>query len=163
MTFPANDPKRDLLRHALATLAYRAEKTVRGVPAGFESLELGDRPRTPARILAHMGDLLDWALTQAQGKQVWRESPPLPWGDEMARFFAALQALDDFLGSEAPLATTPEKLLQGPIGDALTHVGQLAMLRRMAGAPILGENYYKADIEPGRVGPDQRPPKVPFR
>jgi hypothetical protein len=163
VTAPSNDPKRDLLRHALATLAYRAEKTVRGVPAGFERFEAGDRPRTPAKILAHLGDLLDWALTQAEGRQVWRDSSPLPWSEEMHRFFEALKVLDEYLASDAPLATTPEKLLQGPIADALTHVGQLAMLRRMAGAPILGENYFKADIEPGRVGPEQPPPKAPFR
>jgi hypothetical protein len=160
---PSNDPKRDLLRHVLATLAYRTEKTVRGVPAGFEGFEVGDRPRTPAKILAHIGDLLDWALTQARGRQAWRDSIPLPWAEEMTRFFEALRILDEYLASDAPLATTPEKLLQGPITDALTHVGQLAMLRRMAGVPILGENYYKADIEPGRVGSDQRPPRAPFR
>ncbi len=159
----SNDPKRDLLRHALATLAYRAEKTVRGVPSGFEAFEVGDRPRTPAKILAHMGDLLDWALSQAQGRQVWRDSNPLPWAEEMQRFFEALRVLDEYLASDASLASTPEKLLQGPISDALTHVGQLAMLRRMAGSPILGENYFKADIEPGRVGCQQRPPKAPFR
>jgi hypothetical protein len=157
------DPKRELLRHLLATLAYRAEKTVRGVPAGFESFGVGERPRTPARILAHMGDLLDWALTQAEGRQAWRDSQPLPWAEETARFFSSLGALDVYLASDAPLATSPEKLIQGPISDALTHVGQLAMLRRMAGAPILGENYYKADIESGRVGADQKPPRAPFR
>jgi hypothetical protein len=163
VTIPSSDPKRDLLRHALATLAYRAEKTVRGVPAGFESFGVGDRPRTPAKILAHLGDLLDWALTQAEGHQAWHDSAPLPWGDEMSRFFDSLRRLDEYLASDSPLAVSPEKLFQGPISDALTHVGQLAMLRRMAGSPILGENYYKADIEPGRVGFEQRPPKAPFR
>ena len=166
MTIPAADPKRELLRHLLATLAYRAEKTIRGVPGGFESFAAGERPRTPAKILAHMGDLLDWALTQAEGRQAWRDSQPLPWAEEVTRFFDALRVLDGYLASEAsvaPLATTPEKLIQGPISDALTHVGRLAMLRRMAGSPILGENYYKAEIEAGRVGADQRPPRAPFR
>jgi hypothetical protein len=163
VTSTPSDPKRDLLRHSLATLAYRAEKTVRGVPPGFESFETGARPRTPGKILAHIGDLLDWALTQAQGRQAWRDSSPLPWADEIARCFESLQRLDEYLASDDPLAVPPEKLFQGPIADALTHVGQLAMLRRMAGAPILGENYYKADIEPGQVGTAQPPPRAPFR
>jgi len=163
VTSDSSDPKRDLLRHALATLAYRAEKTVRGVPPGFESFEIGTRPRTPGKILAHLGDLLDWAFTQAQGRQVWRDSAPLPWSEETARFFEALRLLDERLASPEPLAVPPEKLFQGPIADAFTHVGQLAMLRRMAGSPILGENYFRAQIEAGRVGSEQPPPKAPFR
>lgn len=98
----------------------------------------------------------------AEGKPAWSESMPLPWGDEVARFHAALAKLDAFLASDTPLSTPPEKLFQGPIADALTHVGQLALLRRFGGAPIRGENYFRADIAAGRVGPDQVPPKREF-
>jgi hypothetical protein len=109
-----------------------------------------------------MGDLFDWALSIAQGQQVWNDSTPLPWDREVARFHAALGRLDAFLASGAPLACKPEQLFQGPIADALTHVGQLAMLRRMAGAPMRGENYFKADVEAGRTGADQAAPRREF-
>src|SRR5262249_29835968 len=144
------DPKRDLLRHTIATLAYRASKALRGTPSGFESFRAGETSRTAAEILAHLGDLLDWALATARGSETWRDSSPATWDREVARFFEALQRLDDYLASTAPLAVAPEGLFQGPVADALTHVGQLAMLRRLAGAPIRGENYFAADIAIGR-------------
>lgn len=158
----SSDPKRDLLRHTLATLAYRGGKAVRNAPAGFGDFRGGDTTRTPGQILAHLGDLLDWALSIAEGKQVWHDSPPLPWEKEVARFFNALQRFDDYLASPGPLQAPPEKLFQGPIADALTHVGQIAILRRMAGGPVKGENYFVADIASGRVGPEQATPKKEF-
>ena len=109
-----------------------------------------------------MGDLFDWALTLADGKQKWHNSQPLPWDEDVARFFAALEAFDRRLASDVPPAVEPEKLFQGPIADALTHVGQIAMLRRMAGCPMRGENYFVAQIETGRVGADQAPPVREF-
>lgn len=98
----------------------------------------------------------------ANGKREWRDSEPLSWNQEVERFFAALKGFDDYLASDAPLQAPGERLFQGPIADALTHVGQLAMLRRMSGAPIKGENYFAADIQTGRVGPEQAPPKREF-
>ena len=157
---PASDPKRELLRHAVATLAYRGAKTLRDAPANFA--EFGGFGRTPIQILAHIGDLLDWALSMADGTGQWHESKPLPWSQEAERFFAALKRFDDYLASSATLQAPEEKLLQGPVADALTHVGQLATLRRLAGAPITGENYFVADIAIGRVGPDQAPPRRTF-
>ena len=156
------DPSRKLLRHSLATLAYRAGKTLRDAPESFAAYSTGEKGRTPAEILAHMSDLFDWALSIAQGKQKWHVSEPLPWAQEAERFFAALEKFDAFLASGAPLAVPAEKLFQGPIADALTHTGQLAMLRRMAGCPMKGENYFRADIAPGRVGRDQSPPTFEF-
>ena len=156
------DDARSLLRHALATLAYRAGKTLRGAPPTFADYRAGPGSRTPVEILAHMGDLLDWGLHLAQGHHIWQDSPPRPWDDEVARFFAALRACDDFLASDERLGFLPGRLFQGPIADALWHTGQLAMLRRMAGAPIRGENYFKADIEVGRVGPEQAAPRREF-
>jgi hypothetical protein len=159
---PTDDSSRQLLRHTLATLAYRAGKTLRDAPESFATFSTGEKGRTPAHILAHMGDLFDWALSIAQGKQAWRDSEPLPWSQEVARFFTSLQAFDDYLASGAPLAATTEKLFQGPIADALTHTGQMAMLRRMAGCPMRGENYYRAEIVAGRVGNDQAAPVREF-
>ena len=159
---PIPSDKRELLRHTVATLAYRGGKAIRNAPPEFKDFRVAGDSRTPGEILAHIGDLLDWALSIAVGKQTWRNSTPLPWEDESARFFAALQAFDSYLASDQPLAAPAEKLFQGPIADALTHVGQIAMLRRIAGGPIKGENYYKAEIESGRVGADQSSKRTEF-
>lgn len=150
-----DDPKRTLLRHTLATLAYRGGKALRGAPGDFASFRCGDSSRTPGQILAHISDLLDWALSLARGKQAWHDSPALTWDDGAHRFFEALAAFEAYLASDLPLATPVEGLFQGPIADALTHVGQIALLRRMAGVPVRGENYYLAEIAAGRVGPEQ--------
>jgi hypothetical protein len=154
--------ERDMLRHALATLAYRGGKAVRGVPDRFGDFKTEAAIRTPGQVLAHIGDLLDWALALADGRHVWSDSPPAPWPEEVARFFRALARLDARLASEAPLGFDEKQLLQGPVADALTHVGQIAMLRRMFGAPVRGENYLKADIVAGRVGPEQSAPRREF-
>jgi hypothetical protein len=159
---PEADSSRQLLRHALATLAYRAGKAMRGAPESFAGHSTGEKGRTPAQIVAHMGDLMDWGLSIAEGKQAWHDSSPLPWGKEVERFFSALQRFDDFLASGAPLAVPAEKLFQGPVADALTHTGQLTMLRRMAGCSIRGENYFRAEITAGRVGPEQAAPAREF-
>jgi hypothetical protein len=159
---PRSEGKRELLRHTLATLAYRGAKALRGAPDGFAELQCGPSTRTPGVILAHVGDLLDWALALARGEHRWHDSAPLPWDEERARFFAALERLDAYLASAGPLASAPEKLFQGPIADALAHVGQLAMLRRLGGSPVRGENYFKAEITPGRVGAEQAPARREF-
>jgi len=157
-----SDAKRELIRHTVATLAYRGGKAVRGAPADFASFRAAETSRTPGQILAHIGDLLDWALSIVSGKEEWHNSTPLEWNREVERFFAALGRLDGYLASEAPLACAEEKLFQGAIADALTHVGQIAMLRRMAGVPVRGENYYRAEIAVGRVGADQSAPRREF-
>ena len=151
----------DLLRHALATLAYRGGKAMRGAPASFADFRAGDSTRTPVQIVAHLGDLLDWAGFLARGEKTWNESKPQDWDKEVQRFFDALQRLDQQLASQ-PLQCKAERLFQGPIADALTHVGQIAILRRIAGTPMRGENYYVADIAAGRVGSEQSPPKREF-
>ncbi len=156
------DTKREMLRHCVATLAYRGGKAVRGAPEGFAEFGAGAGLRTPVRILAHVGDLLDWGLSMARGEQRWQDSEPLAWDEEVARFFKGLAALDAYLASDAPLGATAEGLFQGPVADALTHVGQLALLRRMAGAPVRGENYYRAEIVSGRVGAEQAAPRREF-
>ena len=156
------DPTRQLLRHMLATVAYRGGKALRGAPDSFATFHIGDKTRTPAQILAHMGDLFDWGFSIAQGKQAWKDSAPLPWNAEVERFFAAIQKFDDYLASAEPLHASAEGLFQAPVADALNHIGQIAMLRRLAGSPILGENYFKADIVAGRVGPEQSTPRREF-
>src|ERR1700733_7940230 len=120
---PAAALDRRLLRHAVATVAYRGGKALRGAPDGFADFRVGEKSRTPGEILAHIGDLFDWALTLAQGAQKWNGSDPLPWEKGSGRFFAGLEALDAYLASDSPLGCTAEKLLQAPIADALTHIG----------------------------------------
>jgi hypothetical protein len=159
---PALDPRRELLRHTLATLAYRGGKALRNPPDGFAEFQAGEGVRKPGQILAHIGDLLDWGLSIAMGQQKYRESTPLPWQQEVERFFAALKKFDDLLASGEVVQAPVEKLFQGPIADALTHVGQINILRRLASAPVKGESYYVAEIETGRVGANQAKPKFEF-
>ncbi len=154
------DPDIALLRHAVATLAYRAGKAVRGAPPEFA--DFAGAGRTPVQILAHMGDLFDWALLLADGRQEWHNAAPLPWDREVARFFTALKAFDGRLETGAKLGHPAGRLFQGPVADALTHTGQLAMLRRMAGCPMKGENYFKAGIQAGVVGIEQPAPRLEF-
>ena len=156
------DPSASLLRHTLATLAYRGGKTLRDAPHSFAAFRASESTRTPAEILAHIGDLFDWALAIADGRMEWHDSAPLSWPEEVARFFAALSRFDARLATGSPLGMSVEKLFQGPVSDAFTHFGQLAMLRRMAGAPVRGENYFRAEIVMGRVGPEQSEPKREF-
>jgi hypothetical protein len=153
---------RELLRHAVATLAYRGGKAIRGAPDGFADFKASEKTRTPGQILAHLGDLIDWGLSMAKGKQEWHDSSVLSWDEGAKRFFAALQLFDDYLASDRPLHSSAERLFQGPVADALTHVGQIAMLRGIAGSSIRAENYFKADIAAGRVGAEQTAPQREF-
>jgi hypothetical protein len=162
MTTSTPDPKRELLRHTVATLAYRGGKALRNAPAGFADFRGCESGRSAGQILAHLGDLLDWGLSIARGKQTWKSSEPLPWDEGTARFFAALKKFDDYIASAEPLHAPAERLFQGPVADSLTHVGQIAMLRRMAGGPVKGEGYFNAEITVGRVGADQAAPKFEF-
>ena len=161
-TAPTTASGRELLRHTLATLAYRGVKAVRDAPPGFAGFRSSETSRTPAEILAHIGDLMGWALSILKGAQAWKDSRPRTWEEEVGRFHESIGALDAFLASDQPASVSLQKLFQGPIADALTHVGQLTMLRRLAGSPVRGENYYVADIATGRVGPDQPAPRKEF-
>src|SRR5580698_7644456 len=157
-----SDSARQFLRHSLATLAYRGGKALQDAPDSFADFHASQDTRTPRQILAHIGDLLEWALSMARGEQQWQNSAPLPWPDEVRRFFAALEAFDAYLASDSPLQAPADKLFQAPIADALTHVGQIAILRRLAGVPMRGENYYVAKIAIGSVGAEQAPPVYEF-
>jgi hypothetical protein len=152
----------ELLRHTVATLAYRGAKALRGAPDGFADFRAAAGTRTPGEILAHLGDLLDWALSLANNAQKWQNSPVLTWEMGSNRFFSALEALDRRLASGVPPGCPAGRIFQGPVADALTHVGQISMLRRMAGAPVKGENYFVAGIAAGTVGSQQPVPRVEF-
>jgi hypothetical protein len=156
-----SDASRDFLRHTLATLAYRGGKAVREAPEGFATLKISESSRTPLEILAHIGDLVEWAVALSNGG-TWHNATPQSWDAEVARFFDALAKCEARLSDGQPLACSVEQLFQGPIADAFTHVGQLTMLRRVGGLPVRGENYFRADIAAGRVGREQSAPRREF-
>ena len=160
------DVSRTVLRHLVATLTYRAAKVIRDAPPEFGGTAFGSATRTPVLIVAHLADLMSWAERLARGEYSWKAEGSDDWDTEVARFFDGLAALDRALASGDSLGgavdNPVEKLIQGPLADALTHVGQLAMLRGMAGSPIRPESYARAEIVIGRVGMDQTPPVAPF-
>ncbi|MDQ4123469.1 MAG: hypothetical protein M3209_18695 [Acidobacteriota bacterium] len=147
----ALDLKRELFRHLVATLAFRAKIAVLGAPLDFEAFKINETIRTPGEILAHMGDLLEGSLYLMKGELVVLNSVPLPWKDEVRRFFSAVEEFDSYLASEATLNQSIEKITQGPITDALTHVGQIVLMRRAAGSPVQVESYFTAEIIPGKT------------
>ena len=154
--------ERIFLRHTVATIAYRGGKVLRGAPEGFGATSAGEGSRTAVQILSHCGDLFAWGLALADGEHKWSNTESDDWDRQVERFFAGLAAVDARLADPEPLGRPALRLLQGPFADALTHVGQIAMLRRLAGSPVKGENYFKAQIEAGRVGDDQDPSAFEF-
>ena len=146
----------------MATLSYRLGKVLRDTPDSFGEFQIHDSVRKPAQILAHINDLMDWALTQIEGKARWRDSAMQPWPGEVARFYRAMQTLDERIAAGAAPGVDGDRLFQGAIADALTHTGQLAMLRHIAGIPIRGESYYAAEIVAGRVGSEQAAARKEF-
>ena len=158
-----SDVARLVVRHLAATLAYRAAKVLRDVPSGFGAASFGDTTRQPVRIVAHMADLMAWGVTMAQGEAVWKPEGGDDWDTEVKRFFDGLASLERILAADEPFTGSIEQLIQGPLADALTHVGQLALLRGMSGAPVTPESYARAEITRGRVGLDQPPPGREFK
>jgi len=159
---PTTDPARIALRQMAATLAYRAAKVLRDAPPDFGHKSFGDATRQPVRILAHMGDLMSWGVSMAAGGKEWKPDGGDDWNTEVERFFTGLAALDAALAADDEFKGSIDKIIQGPIADALTHVGQLAMLRGMAGNPVRPESYARAIITAGRVGLDQEAPRAEF-
>jgi len=143
------DSKREALRHLLATVAYRGTLAIADAPQNFAEFRVHSEVRTPGELLAHIGDLLEGSLYLSKGELVYLTSAPLPWNEEVARFSSVVKQLDAYLASESIIACPVEKLIQGPIGDALTHVGQIVMLRRIAGTPVQPGGYFEAEIVPG--------------
>jgi len=144
-----SDPKRELLRHMVATIAFRGGVAIRDAPDDFAGFRVTNDTRSPAEILAHIGDLLVGSYHLLKGEFIELRSEPLPWTNGVDRFYSAVRQLDAFLSTDSPLAYPPEKMVQGPIGDALTHVGQIVILRRIAGCPIAEESYFLSEVVPG--------------
>ena len=146
-----------MVRHLLATLAYRAAKVLRDIPDDFPTFTPSPTTRPPVLIVAHLADLMAWAVTLADSQSVWKAAGSGNWDLEVRRFFDGMQTLDDRLAAAPISESDAHKMISGPLADALTHVGQLAMLRGMAGASVRPESYARAPIVAGRVGRDQAP------
>ena len=156
------DRDRELLRHFLAAIAYRTQKAVRDAPAHYATFSAGNRARTPVELIRHMTSLMGYVRTFFVGGSYPRQPDPLPtFAEDVARFHHLLEAVGELLTSGAPCSLTTEQLLQGPFADTMTHVGQLAMLRRLADSPVAAENFIYADIRAERLGVDQPPPARP--
>jgi len=150
------------LRHALATLAYRAEKALRDYPLPGVEQRLAPSMRTPLELVGHLGDLMEWGESLAHGESRWNAGPASDWSAVCERFFNGLAAFDRALSEADPRSRPPGQIFQGPVADALTHVGQLALLRGAFGSAVRPESYARAEIEVGRVGREQPPPRQEF-
>jgi hypothetical protein len=146
----------------VATLAYRAEKVLREAPEGFADLRPWPESRTPVEILSHLADLMEWGERLARGEYRWQPAPAAGWPAASERFFRGLRALDKALARPSAASFPAEVIFQGPIADALTHIGQLAMLRGAVGKPVRPEAYARAQIRAGRVGREQAASRVEF-
>lgn len=155
--------ERETLRHFLAAIAYRAQKALRGAPTDFPDFSAGNRSRTPVQTLRHMTSVLGYARTHFNGGSYPVTPEPLPsFSDEVQRFHSVVEQLGTDLSSDLPLKDISERqLLQGPLADAMTHVGQLALLRRLFGSPVPPENFVFAAVDPARLGADQAMPARP--
>lgn len=156
-----NDFERDLLRHFLAALAYRTQKALRDAPEGFADFGAGRRVRTPSALVRHMTSVLGDARTYFTGGRYRPDALPT-FAEEIARFHGMLEDLSRRLAArESPRGVSGAQLLQGPLSDAMTHAGQLAMLRRLHGSPVPPENFIVAAIDADNVGPLQPAPRSP--
>jgi len=157
-----DDDRAALLRHYLAALAYRFHRAVADAPDDFAGFRAGSGVRPPVEIVRHLVVLMRWAASRLEDgpRPAADESPPGPLQEEAAAFHRELERVSAAL--EAGAGPAAERLLQGPLADAMTHVGQLALLRRLAGSPVAAESFFAADIRADRLGPDQPPPARPF-
>ena len=156
------DRDRELLRHFLAAIAYRTQKALRDAPEHYPTFSAGQRVRTPVELIRHMTSLMGYVRTFFVSGSYPVKPDPLPsFKEEVARFHELLEAVGELLAGDATCAITTEQLLQGPFADTMTHVGQLAMLRRLADAPVAPENFIYADIRAERLDADQPPPARP--
>ncbi len=158
------DDSPHMVRHFLAALAYRFHKAVKDAPEGFAELDAGHGIRSPLAIVHHVNGVLGYARVVLETGDLdhWHEVPRLGWREQLALVHQTLEAIDALLAADRRIDPDKlQRLLQGPLADAMTHVGQLAMLRRVAGSPIHAESFYKADIRAGQVGEAQPEPVSP--
>jgi hypothetical protein len=152
---------RDLLKHFLAAIAYRTQKALRGAAPGFADFRASPTSRTPHELLWHMTGLIGYARTMFHGG--FFEPPRLSsFQGEVARFHTMLEALRGDLDNLSLSASiTDAQLLHGPLADTMTHVGQLAFLRRLSGSPVASENFIFASISAANLSANQAEPNAP--
>jgi hypothetical protein len=157
----ANNPHRQLLRHYLASIAYHAQKAIRGAPPSYWAFSPGNQVRTPETILRHMTSVLGYARTFFVGGIYRPESLPAIQA-EIDQFHQILEDVSQLLDTSSPLQSITElQLLQGPFSDVMTHIGQLSLLRRLYGSPVPPENFIYAEMSATRLGKDQQEPLRP--
>jgi hypothetical protein len=153
--------QQELLTHFLAALAYRTQKSLRAAPESFADFKAGNNVRTPHELLWHMTGVLGYARTFFNGG-IWRPDKLPAFRDEIQRFHQVLQDLGTLLEKDTPAkGISAAQLLQGPLADAMTHAGQLALLRRLSGSPVPPENFIRANIDAANLGPEQPAPVAP--
>lgn len=154
-------PQQSLVKHFLAAIAYRTQKALRGAPESFADFRAGNNVRTPRELVWHMTGVLGYARTFFRGG-VWQPDQLESFADEIARFHQVLESLGGMLEQEEPgRGVSMEQLLQGPLADTMTHAGQLAMLRRLAGSPVPPENFIRATIDADNLSANQAEPVAP--
>ena len=157
----AMDAQQALLNHFLAAIAYRTQKALRGAPESFADFRAGTNVRTPRELIWHMTGVLGYARTVFEGG-VWQPDRLATMEDEIRRFHEVVTDLARLIEQGRPGGgVSLAQLLQGPLADVMTHAGQLAMLRRLAGSPVPPENFMRAQIDAGNLGPDQPAPTAP--
>lgn len=152
--------KREMLRHCLAALAYRTQKALRNAPADFGEFRVAPDVRNPRELVKHMTNVLGYARTFFIGGEY--RPPSLPTLDEeVERFHEILDSLSSHFSTGEFSTMSPERFLQGPLSDAMSHAGQLAMMRRLYDAPVPPENFIMADIHANNVSEHQPDPVSP--
>ena len=152
---------RRLLQHFLAAVAYRTQKALRGAPDAFADFRAGINVRTPHEIVWHMTGVIGYARTMFHGGR-FTPARAETFPREIERLHATFEGLrEDFGNPGLSASITDEQFLQGPLSDAMTHAGQLALLRRLAGSPVASEDFIFAKIDASNVTADQADPAAP--
>lgn len=151
-----------LLRHFLAAIAYRTAKALRNAPPTFARFEAGEKSRTPRQLVRHMSGVINYAIALVHEPRAALVDCA-SYDAEVERFFAVLRELAARLEDGSLSDAETERLLQGPLSDAMAHAGQLALLRRLSGSPIPPEDFHQAAIDATRLGLEQLAPRSPDR
>ena len=148
--------KNELLRHTLSTIAYRFQKSVSSANEDFGNFRAAEDSRTAVEIINHIFDIINKTKVFIKDDRFDKSLPiQLDFKSEIDRFHNTLQELD-FLLSETELEIDySKKLIQGPLSDVLSHIGQIALMSGLDGNKIKGENFSSAKIITGNTSSNQ--------
>ncbi len=133
------------IQHFLKVLSYRFEKAIHNAAESYPKHASGHGIRTPLELLGHMNGVLEFAISSLKN-QPRRNIPEQSWQEQITLYYEKLKELNQLMQENSFDTDTLERILQGPLADAMTHIGQLAMMRRLANSAIAGENYFAADM-----------------